>query len=468
MADESKVIREFLVSLGFVINQPSEKKFTGTLEKTTKLAMQTGKAVLTVGTAAQVMVALFTSNMEKMYYASRRTGATVGNLQAAEFGFKNIGIEAGAATASLEAMAAAVRMNPGLRGLMNNILGKDTSKMDSMEAMVELVQKLSRLPHNVGAGIIGNFGIDEKTFLMMKQGLPEMLAAIEKRKAMAAAAGVDPDAAAKASKEYQNLWRGVLEKVDLLQAKLSIALLEPAREFAKLINATLDRIIAFDPKPVKEEAKSVEQWVRGDLSDPNKAAPKNALKPGGNFGGSMSDLWKFLKGERGLTTDAGAGRGTVTPPTVTDADRSVAPGKIDLRNMTKEENARVMALAAKQFGPALRNRGRWTGGMTTQHAENAPTAAEEQRSIIQKELDGETDAKRRAALQRELGRIGAPTAPATAPAGGAGTGTKVEIVQTNNIKVDGGGNATDVDTRLQGVLNRVNADVIRNFKGATR
>lgn len=56
----------------------------------------------------------------------------------------------------------------------------------------------------------------------------------------------------------------------------------------------------------------------------------------------------------GYQSTAGAGRGVVNPPTVTAADRSVAPGKVDLNNMSPTETQRLMDLAQKQFGPGLR------------------------------------------------------------------------------------------------------------------
>lgn len=479
MASEHEVMREFLVSLGFVVKDAEQKKFTGALEKTTKTAMNTGKAVLAVGLAAQTMVALFTANMEKMYYASRRTGASVENLQAAEFGARNIGLAAGTATASLEAMAAAVRTNPGLRGMMNNILGKDTSKMDQMEAMLELVQKLSSMPHYVGAQFAQMFGVDEKTFLMMKQGMPEMLAAMDARKRLNADAGINPDDAAKASKEYQNMLRGILEKIDVIGAKLSIALLDPAREFAKVINATLDRIIGFKPEEVKKEVADVKGWIKGDLNDPNKPAPKNAMKAGGKFGGSMSDLWDFLKGKRGLTTDAPSTDKTPatpgTPPTVTDDDRSVAPGKVDLRKMTAEEHAKVLALAAKQFSPELRNRPKEWNGINADYKAGQPARNASQLEILQQELAGETNAANRARLERELARLGggskgiAPTGTGATVAAAAAPATTapVTVTQNNNITMDGV-RGDNVDTRMTSVFQRAQADLIRNFKGATQ
>ena len=47
---------------------------------------------------------------------------------------------------------------------------------------------------------------------------------------------------------------------------------------------------------------------------------------------------------------AGQGRGFVNPPTVTAADRSVAPGKVNLNTMSPAQKQNLLVLAEKQFG----------------------------------------------------------------------------------------------------------------------
>lgn len=447
-------MREFLVSLGFVVDNASEKKFTGTIEKTTKLAMGLGKGVLAVATAAQVMVSTFTSSMEKLYYASRRTGASVDNLQAVEFGAKNIGLQAGQATASLEAMSAAVRMNPGLRGMLDGIVGHSTAGMDQMEAMVELVQKLSNMPHFVGARYASMFGVDEKTFLMLKQGMPEMLAAIEKRKKLAADAGVNGDEMAKASKEYGNMWRDILEKVSIIGQKWTMELLPVASKFAQLINDALDRLTKF--KMNESVAQFMRGWDRlfGDKPKvpdaPKEEEPKKGL--GFKWAAPIQKGIDYFKGK---------------PPTVTDADRSVAPGKVDLRNMTPEQKKKVEALAEKQF--ALRPPAKeWDGkppvfaktapgewdARNAQYAADKPGRDAGQIAILNQELLDEKNPRNRAALQREIGRV----------PGGATT----TINQKTDINVSGVTDPTRAARETAREQQRVNADLFRNMQGATQ
>lgn len=245
MAEES-TLKEFLVKLGFKVDEPGIKKFSSSVEDVTKIALTTGKAVLGVGIAAQAMVVNFSNAMEKMYYASRRTGAAVENIQALEFGSRKVGIAAGVAQAALEQMTASARTNPGLRGLMDKMLGKPTADMDQATVMLDLVQKLSDLPHHQGAQFAGMFGIDEKTFLMMKQGMPELLAAEKERLAMNKNLGLDMQEAARAGMEYANSLRDITERVGTLSAKISVELLPAFRLLNKSVTDGLDAMGKFE------------------------------------------------------------------------------------------------------------------------------------------------------------------------------------------------------------------------------
>lgn len=273
MAEES-TLKEFLVKLGFKVDEPGIKKFSSSVEGVTKIALTTGKAVLGVGIAAQAMVVNFSNAMEKMYYASRRTGAAVENIQALEFGSRKVGIAAGVAQAALEQMTASARTNPGLRGLMDQMLGKSTAGMDQATVMIDLVQKLSDLPHHQGAQFAGMFGIDEKTFLMMKQGMPELLAAEKERLAMNKNLGLDMQEAARAGMEYANSLRDITERVSTLSAKISVELLPAFRILNKEITSGLDALGKFElSKHPRTEAalKAAGQVASGVMRlDPNQ------------------------------------------------------------------------------------------------------------------------------------------------------------------------------------------------------
>lgn len=238
MASSSDVLREYLVALGWQIDAKGAKKFDAVIQGTERAANALTKQLFAVGAATTAMVAGFAYNMEKLYYASKRTKASVGNIQALEFGAEQIGISGETMRASLEGMAQSMRNNPGIIALIKSF-GVQVEGRDMSDVLRDTVKVLASMPHFVGAQFAGMFGMDEQTFLHMKENMAEMDAAMEQRKQMAASMGVDADAAALASKEFNNAWRGVVAHAGLFKDVLAIAILPQARELADVTKAVL-------------------------------------------------------------------------------------------------------------------------------------------------------------------------------------------------------------------------------------
>lgn len=239
MAGNSTVLREYLLSLGFQVNSSEQKKFDLTLTKTTKLATLAGGALVGVATAATAMVQTFSNQMEKLYYASRRTGSTVENLQALESSAKRIGLSGGQIDSAIEGMARSLRTNPGLTGLLKN-LGVRVEGRDTSDVMKDMVRQLRQLPFYIGSKFASMFGMDEQTFLMMSQGLDKMEEAAERRKKLNADAGLNVEQAAAAAVEWNNSMRDIDDKFEVLKGTLSIALLPAMREVRDVTSMVLD------------------------------------------------------------------------------------------------------------------------------------------------------------------------------------------------------------------------------------
>mgnify|MGYP006263065057 CR=1 FL=1 len=238
MASSSEVLREYLVALGWQIDKEGAKKFDKVIQGTEKAANALTKQLFAVGAATTAMVASFAYNMEKLYYASKRTKSSVGNIQALEFGAEQIGISGETMRASLEGMAKSIRNNPGILALIKSF-GIQVEGRDLSDVMRDTVKVLASMPHFVGAQFAGMFGMDEQTFLQMKENMAELDAAMLKRKQMAADMGVDADAAALASKEFNNAWREVVAQASLFKDVLAIAILPLTKEMAGVTKAVL-------------------------------------------------------------------------------------------------------------------------------------------------------------------------------------------------------------------------------------
>lgn len=236
---EKEVIREFLVALGVQIDQGGAKKFVSTVLGMCKIAGQTSATIAGVAVAVEAMTSKFAHNMEKLYYASRRTKASAENIQALDFAASQVGLHGDEARVALEGMAKAIRLNPGLTGLLKN-LGIAPEGKDTVHTMIDLVKQLAKMPHYIGAQYAAMFGMDEETFLMMKDDIPKLEAAAARRITMNREAGVNADEAAAASKRYMNTLRELWERVEVLGNGIAVKLLPYFDSFNTSVNNALN------------------------------------------------------------------------------------------------------------------------------------------------------------------------------------------------------------------------------------
>lgn len=207
------VLREFLISLGFHIDDVGMKKFTTAVEGVTKGVMAAGVAV--AGTAAGIIagVKIISNQMENLYYASQRTGETVGNLMALRYAAGQIGLTAGQAQGAIENFTRALRLNPGSNSLLQSlgVTGDNpTAKLESF------VSKLKGMQPYVAAAYAGIFGIDPDTLLMLENGLPKLQDEQDKYQERLSNFGIDPQRAATSGKDFNNSIRRITSNFELL------------------------------------------------------------------------------------------------------------------------------------------------------------------------------------------------------------------------------------------------------------
>lgn len=256
MAADSTVLREYLVALGFKVNETEGRKFDKGLDRWDKKATDLAKGLVGVGIAAQAMVAKFAWSMEKLYYASRRTDSAVGSIQALEYGASKVGVSGDRMRGALESMARNLRANPGLTGLLNS-LGVKVEGRDKSDVLTDLVGQLKKMPFYVAEQYANLFGIDPDTLFMLQDGLDLMKKAQAERKQMAADMGIDADEAARASKEYANQWREIVERAGLFRDALAIELLPLMHELAGVTNQVLMDWVKIVKMPKEEFGKKL-------------------------------------------------------------------------------------------------------------------------------------------------------------------------------------------------------------------
>ncbi|VVE41462.1 hypothetical protein PMO31116_04141 [Pandoraea morbifera] len=190
---EPTIIREFLVALGYKVDEKGLKKFKGGVEDATKSVVRMVATIEGAAIAIGVGVAAFASKLEGLYFVSQRTGATVTSLKAVEFSAKNLGISAETARGSVEALARFMRNNPAGESYIAS-LGVQTRNAngelrDTVDIMADLGSELAKKPTFLASQYGNLLGIDENLLLAMRSG--EFSKYLQQYREMAAKTGFD-------------------------------------------------------------------------------------------------------------------------------------------------------------------------------------------------------------------------------------------------------------------------------------
>ncbi|GJD47004.1 hypothetical protein AFCDBAGC_4889 [Methylobacterium cerastii] len=275
----NNVLREFLVSVGFKVDEVgakrqqealarTEKQLAG-LEKTEKEAHAAGgkravelaQRAESMATAARVAgagVAAFAlaagaalaaiaghlrsslGEFDRYYYVAGRTGASVNNIKALGHAFEQTGSSASRAMGMLESFSKARRTNPGVDGLIRS-LGVST-KGDSSEVLGNALDAAkAKNPYFTAAQIAQQFGITEEDYEHFTRYRKEIQNFQGAYKALQKTMGVDGNETAAAAARISRAFGSLHAVTEVLGDKLT-QVLAPVIE--RVVNAFRDWIAA--------------------------------------------------------------------------------------------------------------------------------------------------------------------------------------------------------------------------------
>jgi hypothetical protein len=246
MANEN-VLQSYLASIGYQIDEDAYRKFKANLVDTGKRVVELGEkfeklAVVAAGVATELTASVLkiAGTMDRLYFATQRTGSSAKNIQALEYGAQQIGVAAETARASVEGMASALRMNPGLIGLLKSM--NINPDKDKVEVLIDLVDRLRRMPFYQGAQYASMFGLDPQTLFMMEKNFDQLKKAMEDNKK------VNPidDEKVKRFHDFMEKVRELTNKLEILANVAGARLLPVAEEIVNLLNQTADALILAD------------------------------------------------------------------------------------------------------------------------------------------------------------------------------------------------------------------------------
>ncbi|EHB8447141.1 lytic transglycosylase [Escherichia coli] len=204
----AETIKDFLVSLGFEIDEAGASKFDSVLAGTTANAIKMGLAVEGAALTVVAFTAKIASGLDNLYWASQRTGATVQGIQSIGYAVSQVGGSVDAARSSLESLSRFVRNNPGAEGFLNRLGVQTRDASGNMRDMAAIFtgvgQKLSSMPYYRANQYAQMLGIDENTLMAMRRGVGGFSGQYS---AMAKAIGFNADEAARSSNKFMTSLR---------------------------------------------------------------------------------------------------------------------------------------------------------------------------------------------------------------------------------------------------------------------
>lgn len=221
MSGNADTIKDFLVSLGFDIDQAGANKFEAVLKGVTANVLKVGAVVEGAALSIVGFTTQIANGLDKIYWASQRTGASVQGIKALGYAASQTGASAESAMSSLEGLAGFMRSNPGAEGFLNRlgVQTRDASgKMrDTAAIFTGVGQKLNNMPYYRAKQYAQMLGIDENTLMAMRRGMNGFTADYQ---SMLQKTRFNADKAAVQSNKFMTSMRGLTSLFGIMRDKI--------------------------------------------------------------------------------------------------------------------------------------------------------------------------------------------------------------------------------------------------------
>lgn len=204
----AETLKDFLISLGFKVDEAGARKFDAVVAGTTLKAIELGVKVEAAALSVVAFTAKIASGLDDLYWASQSTGATVEGIKQIGYAVSQVGGSVDGARSSLENLARFMRNNPGAEGFLNRLGVQTRDASGNMRDMATIFtgvgQRLSSMPYYRANQYAQMLGLDENTLMAMRRGIGQFSGEYT---AMAKAIGYNADVAAVSSNKFMTSLR---------------------------------------------------------------------------------------------------------------------------------------------------------------------------------------------------------------------------------------------------------------------
>lgn len=244
MANDSETIREFLVALGFKVDEHAFTRFSGKLGALTASAAELGVAVVGAASAIETFTVKIARQFDNLYFASQRIQSSVQGIRGYEFAIQAMGGTAESARGALEGLAAAMRTNPGVAALIQNLTGKATGGRDRVAIMADLAQKFSQMPYYLAQRYASMMGIDEATLWQMTHNRGAFARNMAEPGRLYGMAGLNPNAVAERMHGFSVQFRFLEYAFSTLATVIGFRLLPVAERMTTWLQSTVEAMLS--------------------------------------------------------------------------------------------------------------------------------------------------------------------------------------------------------------------------------
>lgn len=210
------VIREFLVGLGFKVDDKSQKKFNEGLEFANAKAVAFGMAMYDVAKIVAESVVKMASDFDQLYWRSQRLGSSATEIKAFSYAMTQLGGSSQGAANAMESIAEFVKSSPGNVDFLLQWGVSPEHIGNAKKSLQDLGETFKKLDYWTAKSIAGAIGIDPLTLQAMLKDTGEFEKwYAEMAERIGKLFGVNLDDASGAAKEFATNLRMLKAEAEL-------------------------------------------------------------------------------------------------------------------------------------------------------------------------------------------------------------------------------------------------------------
>lgn len=246
MADD--ILKSYLVSIGFKVDEADYKKFKDSQLDTEKRTKDLSKAFadfakIGIGSATALggMVIKVSSSLENLHFQAQKSGTSARNLKSFGEAAEQIGIQAEDAMGLVKNLNNIIQKKPQGETAFLSFLGID-AKQDKTKVLLDLVDKLAEAPVNARIAYGEHFGLNVEDLNTLIRGRQELHKFYQDRQQVNENINAQALAAHKAQQEFRNLEDRFLA----LTNTVGTAFLSLAKDVVSILEVVVKNLIEAD------------------------------------------------------------------------------------------------------------------------------------------------------------------------------------------------------------------------------